>query len=274
MPRPLAPLAVAALCVLAIGAAPAAAATQTASSGPVTATFRFHRVDDLRYRHLRLTIQLSGQTIFDRPAKTADCAEPFCAPGGGVGGDSVRVRNLDGADPPDVLLDLFTGGAHCCVESELVALSDTGAGLRVVQHDWGDPGYRLRDLDRDGVDEFLTADDRFAYLFTAYAFSALPVRILSFRGGGFADVTDRYLGRVRADARHWRRAYHRTRADLYPQGILAAWAGDEYRLGRRAAALRFVRHDARRGKLRTAMGERRAQRVARRLDRTLRRFGY
>jgi hypothetical protein len=268
----LAPLA-AVLALALLPAAPAAARTETASSGPVTATFTFKRVDDLRYRHLHLTVQRDGITVFDRAARTPDCAEPFCVPGGGLQGPSVRVADLDGDGPPDVLLDLFTGGAHCCVESELVALTADG-GVRRVVHGWGDGGYRLSDLDGDGLSEFVSADDRFAYAFTAYAFSALPLQILSFRGGSFADVTAAYPGRVRADARRWRREYRRTKADAYPQGVVAAWAADRSRLGDRAAALRFVRAQARHGKLRAAMGRGRAVHFAARLGRVLRRWGY
>jgi len=270
--RRLAPLA-AVVATLALAAAPAVAKTETVSSGPVTATFRFHRVGDLRYRHLHLTVTLDGATVFDRRARTRFCAEPYCVPGGGNAGPSLRVADLDGDGPPDVLLDLFTGGAHCCVESELVALTADGA-VRRFERDWGDGGYRLEDLDGDGLAEFVSADDRFAYAFTAYAFSALPVQILSFRGDRFTDVTASYPARVRADAHRWRRAYRRAKADAYPQGVLSAWAADRYRLGDRAGARRFVRRQARHGKLRAAMGARRATHFAARLDRLLRRWGY
>lgn len=271
--RLIAPLA-AALAALALAAAPALARTETATSGPVTATFRFHKVDDFRYRHLHLTVQLDGQTVFDRAAKTRDCQEPYCMPGGGIQGPSVHVANLDGDGPPDAILDLFTGGAHCCVESEIVALSDAGAGITRAVHNWGDPGYHLADLDGDGVDEFVTADDRFAYAFAAYAFSALPIQILSFRGQDFTDVTSDHPGRVRTDARRLRRGYWRTRTDEYPQGVIAAWAADQYWLGHRAAARHFVRRQALHGKLRAAMGKRRARHFAKRLDGFLLRRGY
>jgi hypothetical protein len=271
MLRPLTASLAAAVVTLTLAAAPALATTQRASSGPVTATFSFHRVDGGRYRDLRLTVQLSGQTVYDRPAATSGCAEPFCLPGG-VSGPSVRVADLDGEGPPDAILDLFTGGAHCCSVSEIVALGDTGAGIRRVVHDWGDAGYRLEDLDGDGVDEFLSADDRFAYAFTAYAFSGLPVQIMSFAGEHFTDVTTSFPGRVRADARLWRRAYRHVHR--FPQGVLAAWAADRYRLGHRHAALRFVRRQARHGKLRRELGAKRARHYVRRLDRTLRRWGY
>jgi hypothetical protein len=270
---PIARTLVATLAALAVVAAPAAARTESASSGPVTATFSFTRVDDLRYRHLHLTVQRDATTVFDRPVRIRDCQEPFCVPGGGLEGPSVRVADLDGDGPPDVLLDLFTGGAHCCVESELVALSADGS-VRRLQHGWGDSGYRLSDLDGDGIAEFVSADDRFAYAFTAFAYSALPLQVLSFRDGRFLDITGAFPARVRADARRWRRAYRHAKVDGFPQGVLAAWAADRSRLGDKARALDFVRAQGRRGKLRAAMGERRAARFAARLDRVLRRWGY
>ena len=106
--------------------------------------------------------------------------------------------------------------------------------MRLVQQEWGDPGYRLGDLDHDGRAELVTADDRFAYAFTAYAASLLPIRILRLEGTSFVDVTSAYPGVVESDAASLWALYLKTRASQYPdvRGILAAWAADEARLGR------------------------------------------
>jgi hypothetical protein len=84
-------------------------------------------------------------------------------------------------------------------------------------------------------------------------------------------VTKRMRDTVRADARRWMRAYRKAPARYEPQGVLAAWAADQYLLGRRRQALRFVRRAVRSGKLRAMP---RAAGFPRRLDSTLRRWGY
>jgi hypothetical protein len=269
--RPLA--LVAALAALALAPAVASAHTETAASGPVSATFTFRKVNDLRYRHLHLTVRLNGATVFDQPVATQDCEAPYCIPGGGPSGKSLHIDDLDGAGPPDVVLSLFTGGAHCCQETEIVAL-DGGGAVHELERNWGDGGFQLSDLDGDGVSEFVSGDDRFAYAFTAYAYSVLPVQIVSLAGDAFHDVTQDHPAQVRHDARRWRSLYRRVHADAFPQGVLAAYAADEYRLGRRAAARRFVYAQATSGKLRRAMGRKRAAHFAARLDRVLRKWGY
>ena len=111
----------------------------------------------------------------------------------------VTVRDLDGDGEPEVLIDLFTGGAHCCFYT--VILRYDGGTYRGTVAFWGDPDYSLRaDLDRDGRPELVTADDRFAYAFTFYAASVLPIRIESYDHGTLTDVTSRFPSLVRAEA--------------------------------------------------------------------------
>ena len=85
------------------------------------------------------------------------------------------------------MLNLYWGGAHCCTIG--LVYSFDGAGYRIAEHNFGDPGFRRADLGDDGRTEFLTADDRFAYRYTAYAFSVLPVRVLAWDGSRLSDET-------------------------------------------------------------------------------------
>src|SRR5207247_597296 len=120
---------------------------------------------------LRLTIVRHGRTAFDAPLPKSDCGYCDSWPAGGAGaGRSVKAADLDGDGEPEVLVDLYTGGAHCCFFTYFFRYSG-GTYVR-TRFFWGNPGYRLRDLDRDGRPEIVSANDAFPYYFTSYAFSA------------------------------------------------------------------------------------------------------
>lgn len=256
--------------LVALFAATAEADNQVSTLGDVTATFSFRQPEQNQWEGLHLTIARANQVVYDQPVTVKDCVEPYCAPAGMTQRNSVRVVDLDGDRVPEVLVDLYTGGAHCCFITDVFGSTGTAYGKR-TERNFADPGYRLKDLDSDGAAEFLTADYRFGYAFAAFAFSAMPVRILSWRQGTFRDVTGNYRTRIRADAALWLRRYKRASRRDEPQGIIAAWVADQYRLGKRRSALAFVRREVRSGKLRS-MPNRRT--FAGRLDRNLTNWGY
>lgn len=144
---------------------------------------------------------------------------------------SVHVRKIDSTAPPVVLVDLYTGGAHCCSLTLMYLLNGHGLAGR-TQFNWGDPGYRLVDLNGDGTLEFESANDAFAYAFTDFADSGLPIQIWNLQGGKLEDKTTRYPGTVAADARTLLKAYaQQARAGRDVRGILAAYVADEALLG-------------------------------------------
>jgi len=79
----------------------------SAQRGNVKATITYTERDFL-YEKLRLRIVRAGRTALDVPIQRLGC--PDCAGSRPV---DVAVRDLDGGEP-EVLLDLYTGGAHCC----------------------------------------------------------------------------------------------------------------------------------------------------------------
>jgi hypothetical protein len=256
--------------LLGLIAAPALAEEETASDGDVSATFSYDQPEKYQWENMRLAIAQAGVVVYDEPVSAEHCEEPYCAPSGVGQTRSVRVQDLDGDGGPEVILDLFTGGAHCCHVTQIFA-DGSGVYRKRAERNFGDPGYRLNDLDADGEPEFVGADFRFDYQFSAFAFSGAPIRIYAWRDGTFRQVTDDYRSQIRADAALWMKRYRRASRRDEPQGVLAAWAADEYRLGRRATALRFVRSEIRSGKLRDLPGR---GTFVHRLDRTLKRWGY
>jgi hypothetical protein len=259
--------ALAALTACLVAAAPALAKHETATAGQVSATFTYFGDYPDGFTGLQLTIARAGTTVYDRPVAARDCDEPWCAPGGGRG-RSLHARDLDGDGEPEVLLDLYTGGAHCCVVGQIFTFDAPGY-RKAAERNWADAGYRLADIDGNGTLELKSADARFAYAFAAFAFSAFPVQVFHWRAGRLVDVTERFRRAMRKDARRWMHVYRH--ADYEPQGALAAWAADQYQLGHRAYARRVVRRAVQTGRLRDMPG---ASRFPRKLDRRLRRWGY
>ncbi|HTU96912.1 MAG TPA: hypothetical protein VMF14_13795 [Solirubrobacteraceae bacterium] len=259
--------------------APAALATttQTASNGAVTATFTFsgHYPN---YSALHLQIAQSGSVLYDAAVHSKVCGK-YCAPGAtGTKASSVQVIDLDDIGQPNVILSLYTGGAHCCFVQQIFTFDPGTMTYGVVQHDFGDPGTRIEDLNHDGHHEFVTADDRFAYAFTDYAASGLPLQILTFTGSGLEDVTDSYPALIRKDAATWLKAFKQLDHghDIDSTGVIAAWAADEYRLGKVAAANRYLVAQAKAGHLKTPVAsvEPQGMKFVAKLKTFLRRHGY
>lgn len=257
--------------------APAAlATTQTATQGAVTATFTFTGKFP-SYKGLHLTIARSGSVVYDQPVTSKPCGT-ICAPQATGKASSVHVIDLDDTGEPNVVLDLYTGGAHCCSVEQVFTFDPGTSTYAMTEHNFGDPGARIQDLNHDRHFEFVTADDRFAYAFTDFAASGLPLQILAFSGNRFQDVTKDYPKLIRKDAATWLKAFKGMARDHYSDsvGVIAAWAADEYRLGKSAAANRYLHRQAKAGHLNSALGASvpQGQKFVTALVRFLRRHGY
>jgi|SRR5579884_347642 len=225
--------------------ASAQAATQTASRGGVVATITYHGRYPL-IKGLRIKITVGGKLGYEQAVDIKNCT-PYCAPADLRGG-SVKILDLEGDGRLEVVLEATSAGAHCCFYDQ-VYTPGAGGGYSVTTRDFANSGAALRDLSHDRRTEFVTADNAFAYEFADYAESGMPIEILRFTGGGdvagrFVDVTRHYPALIRRDARQWWKAYE---YDRYSgrRGLIAAWAADEYNLGRRAAANRTLSREVR-----------------------------
>jgi hypothetical protein len=197
-------------------------------SAVMTIDRRAHGDGFYDFRKLRLVVRVGGKTIVDRLL----CSNLRCSPGSH---HMLDLQNVWGGSRDEVVLGVYTGGAHCCFET-LIALVDGPFRGRLLDHDWGDPGYHGQW--HKGVFDFVSADDRFAYEFTAFAASGLPLQVWTIDPHArFVDVTPTRLELVRTDARQWWQAYVKWRGkkDGDVRGILAAWCADKYRLGARSA---------------------------------------
>lgn len=100
------------------------------------------------------------------------------------------VVQLDSADPVmQLLVTSYSGGAHCCTQVDLLE-SRNGAWRKIDLGSWdGDTPALPKDLDEDGVSEFLFADEAFNYAFDSYAGSWAPPLIHKVVEGRAVDVS-------------------------------------------------------------------------------------
>jgi hypothetical protein len=265
-----------------LSASTALATTQTASAGNVSASFSFSGSFP-NYTGETLSISQSGSVLYHEPVSSKYCGTQ-CAPGVVTGhGSSVHVVDLEGStQPPDVVLDLFSGGAHCCFIDQVFSLEPGTTTYVVSQHNFGDPGERLEPIGPGGRDVFVTADDSFAYEFTDYAASGLPLQILGFSQGRFANITRAYPKLIAKDAALWLRVYRGTARQHYQDsvGAIAAWAADADELGHSRHVAVYLAQQARLGHLNSALNSLSPKaapdgaKFVAKLKRFLRRHGY
>ncbi len=251
----------------------ASAATITAHGGELHATFSYGGSFPIA-THPLLSISRSGRLVFRRVVTSSIC-ENRCWPSIFVGGSSLRVVSLNAAGP-DVVVSLYSGGAHCCFVDEVYA--PAGSSYVKSQYDFGDPGARITVLRHGEFPVFLSADDSFAYAFTDYAASGLPLKVLAFRHGHFVNVTRQYPTQIAHDASQWWSAFAAQKSSHYSDsvGVFAAWAADEYLLGHASHVKAVALAQARAGHLNSALSPINPSglRYVSQLERFLSREGY
>ncbi len=90
-------------------------------------------------------------------------------------------EDIIGEGHPAVVVQTYTGGAHCCT---ITYAYDLGPTLKLVlETPESNCGGEFQDLNGDGVYEFVTCDDSFAYEFCAYAGSPLVKVIMEYDPG-------------------------------------------------------------------------------------------
>jgi hypothetical protein len=253
--------------------ATASAASTSASGGTLSATFSYGGSFPIA-KHPLLTIRRSGQVVYRHAVTSSYCANQ-CWPSIFVGYSSLHVVSLN-AGGPDVVLSLYSGGAHCCFVDQVYAPS--GSSFVKTEYDFGDPGARIAVLAPGQSPVFLSADDAFAYAFTDYAASGLPIRVLAFSNNHFVNVTRQYPSLIVRDAKRMWSAFSAQRSSHYSDsvGLFAAWAADEYLLGHSVNANAVAVAQARAGHLNSALSPVNASgmKFVRQLETFLKHRGY
>jgi hypothetical protein len=256
-----------------LAAAPAGAdtrRTETAVRGFMRAELTYVKRSDFGYRGTSLTIRRRGRVVYS--SRVPSCRGCDVWPAYQGRRKSVAIRDLDRDGEPEVVVEGYTGGAHCCLV--LYAFRWNGRTYGARQLNAASAGYRWADLDGDGRVEWVSADARFEALFTAYANSISPIRIFTYRSGAFVAVTRSFPAVVRRDERDAWGIYRRHRGRRDVRGALAAWAADKYLLGEGEEVWPALEQASRRGEIRTDAGRPAGPAFIRDLRRALTELGY
>jgi hypothetical protein len=248
-------------------ASAATANTQTVSSEGVTATLTYTIANYTPVAN-QLTISRHGKIVYSQPVTASECGSDCNA---FSRTKSLHIVSLDPAAGRQVVLDLYSGGAHCCQIEQVFSYSH-GAYHR-AQFNFGDPGERL--VKMAGKLLFETADDRFAYEFTDYAASGMPIEYIQFKGGRFLNVTRKFPRLIAKDAAFWLKTYKQQSTNKWDDsvGLIAAWAADEDELGNSATVDAYLAQEAQAGHLNSPI-EPGGAKFIRSLQKFLKKTGY
>ena len=246
---------------------------ERAKAGAVEAVFSYsYDAAAFRFSRQRLTITRDGVKSFSAKLRKPPAAGFNAQPSGYFAGHrSVLVTDVDGDGEPEVVLDLYWGGAHCCWYSQVYRYVAATGHYAPLVHVWGNFGYVFADLDHDGTQELVTRDDRFSYAFGSFADSRWPVRILRYRAGRVTVETPSYPSEIGRDANALWHAAMNPKRKTSNQGIVAAWAAEEAMVGHWAVAFKAIDRLSRSGKIH---GELSRVKFEQKLRSFLRRTGY
>jgi hypothetical protein len=225
----------------------------TVRAGGTTATISYRRATNagtVPFSKLRLSITRDGARPIERPVRAIVC-RTRCWPALVPGMPALRVVDLEHGSAPDVILNVYSGGAHCCYITQVYRYDPGARTYALVQHDFGHPGATFQRLGARFV--FFSADDRFAHRFAPFDFSALPLQIWTFERGRFVDITRDYPKLIAVDAGQQWLSFAANDPQGTGLGFLAAWAGDEYLVGRSAVVTRRLAKLRATGKLRSTL---------------------
>jgi murein DD-endopeptidase MepM/ murein hydrolase activator NlpD len=228
-------------------------------SGPVQASLYYTQTGSYTYSDVRVQIARAGQAIVDeavppyRPAYNSNVEPAWPVHVTWTKRHSLTVRDLDADGEPEVMVELTWGGAHHATWSRVYRYDRAKRHYLASVHFWGDPNFKLKQLNRERRPEWVSADVRFQGRFACSACSGLPLQIWAYRAGLWHDVTRAFPALIASDAARYWRSYLSARDEAVPggnvRGVLAAWAADEELLGRHHQVLAALEHARRRGDL-------------------------
>jgi hypothetical protein len=107
-------------------------------------------------------------------------------------------KDLTGDGVPDIEIQTWSGGAHCCFGTTLY---QAGATLtKLLDYEGNNCAGNFEDLNGDGKYEFVTCDDLFAYTYCAFAASPMVRVIYQYKpGAGYRPAGPKFASAYTGD---------------------------------------------------------------------------
>ncbi|RLD04205.1 MAG: hypothetical protein DRI32_06125 [Chloroflexi bacterium] len=86
--------------------------------------------------------------------------------------------DINGDGYPEVIIETYSGGAHCCIGTQVYSLGETPT--LILKKPESNAGGQFQDLNGDRVYEFITHDDIFAYEYCPYVSSPFVKVIMAY----------------------------------------------------------------------------------------------
>lgn len=225
---------------------PTQAETVTQQSGNITAELSYQMGESCLETPLKIKITRNQEVIVNSPVTFRNVEPCHLNP---KNNQAITIRDLDQNREPEIIVDFYSGGAHCCFFSLIYRYEPTSKRYLRTDHEWFHTSYELKDINRDNIPEFHSADNRFAYAFTSFASSGLPIQIWQYRQGRFYDVTRQYPNLVYSDAYGWWQQFIQEQSScrrdpeyqFCGEGYLAAYVATKTLLGQEQDAWNRVR---------------------------------
>lgn len=204
---------------------------QAIAQGPIRVVASYTPID---YDADEIGDNLTLQLFYNNELKlsTTDTAAMFAG---------IELMDLDSDGTPEVVVQTFTGGAHCCLATTTYTWQNEQ--FNPVYFGYLDGGGgEFKDLNNDGLMEFVTFDNAFLYSFSSYAGSYPPSVILTYDNGEYHDTTPQFTNYLEDTAAGMRFTVEDPEFDDRgdKNGVLAGYVAQSIRVGRYREAWLFM----------------------------------
>ncbi|MCU0445575.1 MAG: hypothetical protein MUE85_11730 [Microscillaceae bacterium] len=101
--------------------------------------------------------------------------------------DSSFIFDLNNDGVEELIIEEYSGGAHCCTQWHILSLGDEFKIMAKLNAQDGD--FKLQDVNNDRIFEIITADFGFAYWNASFSECSPPSVVLAYQNGQYQPAT-------------------------------------------------------------------------------------